>query len=262
MRRKTVRRWDSSLDRILAMRRADNKSKRSEILSHVNEMPLGALAGATLIYLVHEVTDPRQQDTWREGVFPYTYTFSSGRLLSHSMTVAIGAAQLAEGLRMEAPQYLFTAGLVHDIGKAVLDAVVGSDLRTVHELSIKKQIPMDLAERKVLGVDHAEAGANFLSNWQVDSSVLDAVRWHHQPDHCPCDKVAVDLIHVADALCSSLTAASEEGACLPSRRALERLGLDQRDAEGVLCKVLGRMEELQGLLLAHAEKKEGEDTSL
>jgi len=245
-------------NRASAAERGQRTHKREEILSHVREMPLGALAGATLVYLVHEVTDPRHQEEWKKGLLPYT--FSSGRLLSHSMTVAIGAAQLAEGLHMEAPHYLFTAGLVHDIGKAVLDAVVGADLRSVHQLSVEEKIPMDQAERKLLGIDHAEAGANFLSNWQMAASVIDAVRWHHQPDSCPCSQTAVDLIHVADALCSSLSLTCDEAASLPSRHALARLGLDQRDAEGVLCKVLGRMEELQ-VLLAQSERKQDEEGS-
>jgi len=222
--------------------------RREEILSHVKEMPLGALAGAALIHLVHEVTEQAEQHSQAKTRQVIPYMFSSGELLNHSISVAFGAAQLAEGLQMKTPQYLFTAALVHDIGKAVLDAVLGADAGFIHKQAVLDQISLDQAERRLLGTDHAEVGASFLANWQFSPIVIEAIHWHHQPDRCPGDKTVADLIHVADVLCQSTAITSEGPAPVPSVHSLERLGLDQRDGEIVICRALGRMDELQSLL--------------
>ena len=85
------------------------------------------------------------------------YRLEGGELWRHSTCTALGAAGLA---RVFAPQVSrersFTAGLVHDIGKLLLD-------RPLLEAR-EEPLPVDSfeelidVERELLGFDHAEAG--------------------------------------------------------------------------------------------------------
>jgi HD-like signal output (HDOD) protein len=38
------------------------------------------------------------------------------------------------------------------------------------------------AEYRVLGTDHAEIGALILDKWSFPEEIVNAVRWHHDPD--------------------------------------------------------------------------------
>ena len=90
------------------------------------------------------------------------YDLPKGKLWEHSVAVAIGAEQLAKELKISAPSYLFTAGLLIDIGKLVLSSFVNVDAQPIVKLAFEKHIPIDVAERRVLGIDHNRGGSNII----------------------------------------------------------------------------------------------------
>jgi len=104
------------------------------------------------------------------------YDFDLDDLWKHSLTTAYGAAFLVKSIGLgDLRDRAFTAGLLHDIGKLVLD----------HGLVEQKNnsdgvVTMD-TERNCTGFDHAEAGAALLESWDVPPQVVEAVRWHHDP---------------------------------------------------------------------------------
>jgi len=104
------------------------------------------------------------------------YDLDLDDLWKHSLTAAYGAAFLVKSIgRSDLRDRAFTAGLLHDIGKLVLDH--GLAQQTPED---GKVITMD-TERSITGFDHAEAGAALLESWDVPVDVVAAVRWHHDP---------------------------------------------------------------------------------
>jgi len=106
------------------------------------------------------------------------YQLDLDTLWHHSLSTAYGASFLVgvAGLP-EQRDRAFTAGLLHDIGKLVLDQALAQGLPlTDAELSTD-------AERRRTGHDHAEAGAALLENWNLPEPLVTAVRWHHDPDN-------------------------------------------------------------------------------
>jgi HD-like signal output (HDOD) protein len=59
-------------------------------------------------------------------------------------------------------------------------------------------------ERKILGYDHAEVGAYLGESWNLPESLVNPIRYHHQPNLCATPDPVVDAVHVADFLTMSL----------------------------------------------------------
>jgi len=128
------------------------------------------------------------------------YDLPAGKLLEHSIAVAIGAEELAAKLGRTTPPFTFTAGLLHDLGKIVLGTFMEIDAAPIVEMAYRDQISFEEAEAQVLDIDHAEAGAALLDSWQLPHDIVDAARYHHQPEALGPESLLVDLVHAADLL--------------------------------------------------------------
>ncbi len=122
------------------------------------------------------------------------------RLWDHCIAVGVGVDQLASMLEIKTPQYLFVSGFLHDIGKAVFEKKLMVDSSEIIDFAISKSLSVDAAERKLLGIDHMEIGATILTKWDMPSSVVNSVRWHHQPMEFDDDAHLIDMVHLSDAI--------------------------------------------------------------
>ncbi|MCB1672651.1 MAG: HDOD domain-containing protein [Gammaproteobacteria bacterium] len=109
--------------------------------------------------------------------------FDIQRYLIHSLNTAGLSRQLcmlAEGDLEPGDAYI--AGLLHDFGKVVLAQFMSSDYEKILSLTEQRGIPLDVAEREVLGVDHALVGAMLTRRWQFPYDLSDCIADHHNPD--------------------------------------------------------------------------------
>jgi len=97
----------------------------------------------------------------------------------------------------------YTAGLLHDIGKVVMSAYLKAEFAQVLTRVAKGRLTFSDAEREVLGFDDAEVGARLLERWNLPSTLVTAVRYHHAPSQAPESPLAA-LVHVADTICLTL----------------------------------------------------------
>jgi len=119
------------------------------------------------------------------------------KLWQHSVAVGLtakGVCVLAK--RHGQGETAFLTGLLHDIGKIALDTCFPEAYATVLEKVAAGAFFVD-AEREVLGLDHAEAGALLAAEWSFPESIIDVIRDHHEPK--PEDFLP-NLIHLADLL--------------------------------------------------------------
>lgn len=126
------------------------------------------------------------------------YRLSRGQLWRHALATGLLAARLAPAESDTALRNrIFTAGVVHDIGKLLLDKPLRETL---------EQLPPDLdydrlviAERKLLGFDHAEAGAALAEAWNFPEELVQVILRHHET--APEGSVPA-MIHAADLMVS------------------------------------------------------------
>jgi len=184
------------------------------------------------------------------------YDLPPGTLWEHSVAVALGTEELASALGLTPPEYTFTAGLLHDVGKILLGTFVDVDAFPVQEIAFEEHVSFEVAEQQVLGIDHAEVGAFLLESWNLPPGIVEAVRWHHLPESFSGNSMVVDLVHIADALLmmEGIGAGSDGLNYLPSRQVAKRLNLTIHIAEAVCCKVLTRLDELDELFAAGIER--------
>ncbi|MFZ7125711.1 MAG: HDOD domain-containing protein [Desulfobacterales bacterium] len=128
------------------------------------------------------------------------YDLPSGELWRHSIAVSVAAEGLARELALRNDGEIFTAGLLHDIGKLVLGGFVRDGLGLIENLTASG-LSFEAAERMALGADHAEVGARLLGNWSFPAELVHAVRWHHEPDRAEEAMLATDVVHAANTMC-------------------------------------------------------------
>jgi len=71
------------------------------------------------------------------------------------------------------------AGLLHDFGKVVFAQYMAKEWAAAMALGQKSAMPLYLAERQIIGVDHAVVGAMLSEKWQFPQSLADSIRFHH-----------------------------------------------------------------------------------
>ena len=146
------------------------------------------------------------------------------RYLVHSLTVA-GVAKLLCARMGEAaePMDCHIAGLLHDFGKVVFAQFMPAECAAAIALSRESAMPLYLAEQKIMGVDHAAAGAMLAQKWQFPKSLADSIRFHHDGE--ACDSAMSACIFAANLIGKSLGTGLDDSAIEPLPPALaERCG--------------------------------------
>lgn len=98
-------------------------------------------------------------------------------LWEHSALVGAAARLIAQRTRAADPDEVFTAGLLHDIGRVILHLKFASVYDRL--ASIGGDTPLVLRERDAFGVDHAQVGAWLGEAWSLPPDIVVATRDHH-----------------------------------------------------------------------------------
>jgi len=171
------------------------------------------------------------------------YEVSSAELWEHLIGSAIASRRIAQALDIRPPEHTFTAALTHDIGKVVLGTFVEVNAETILALALEEKISFEKAEQRVLGIDHAEVGAFLLGHWNLPESLIEVVRWHHQPEKIATDPLTVNLVHVADVICLMAGVGTSVDALSyrPSRHVMAQLGLETNVLDEIVYEVLNEL---------------------
>ncbi len=100
-------------------------------------------------------------------------------LWKHSLGVATAARLLADSANRKEGAVAFTAGMLHDVGKTILDNFLPEEYSKVVELCQKDGIQMHEAESQILGATHADLGYRVARKWQLPEVLCESIRWHH-----------------------------------------------------------------------------------
>jgi len=131
--------------------------------------------------------------------------FDNEAFSRHCLAVAIAAEKLADlGATPIDPRRAFICGLLHDLGKLVLDRTAPKSYRRAIDASVKHHGYLSEYERELVGVDHAVAGLHLARQWRLGGHV-EAVTWlSHQPSEAiPAsitDGALVEIVGLADTI--------------------------------------------------------------
>ena len=133
--------------------------------------------------------------------------YSLENLTAHAMHVSRVAQRIAADLTTDRTLVgdSLLAGLIHDVGQLVLASGLTEGFQRALDRARENAVPLYVAERAELGVDHAALGAYLLELWGLPEPVVEAVAFHHEPSKCPCQEVTpLTAVHVANALVNQL----------------------------------------------------------
>jgi len=127
------------------------------------------------------------------------YELETGDFWQHSLAVAAASQAIAKKCAPGLEQDAFSAGLVHDVGKLILDPYVLERKKIFDEfIKTGKRSFLD-AEKTILGFDHADLAADVCSQWQLPAETANAIRFHHDPVDSKGNLLA-NILHAADVI--------------------------------------------------------------
>ena len=155
------------------------------------------------------------------------YNLSPGELWLHSIAVSNTAEALARHKKLAETDDVFTPALLHDMGKLILSQFVKEERQNLERIRATG-LSLDAAEQMVLGTDHAEIGALLLAKWSFPDSIVNAVRWHHNPEKNKHPTMKSDITYLSNLMCQPEGAVdSADGWSLtPAAAVLNRVGLN------------------------------------
>ena len=140
------------------------------------------------------------------GVFSHDLgfeEFDAKGIWLHSIGVAKVSKMLAEDISGLETDELFTAGMVHDLGRFLLCLYFSSELREILELRRQEGLSLSDAEEQY-GLTHSEVGAYLAKRWNLSELLVDVIRYHHCPKSAGPNTLAASVVFLADEICQKM----------------------------------------------------------
>jgi len=119
------------------------------------------------------------------------------KLFNHSVCVGLTSRFIAKTLRLSIADDILTDGLLHDLGYLALYKYFPEIYREILK-SLKDGRPLLEAEKGILSYSHTDVGFWLADQWNLPSTVVDAVLYHHAPSLARRNSKRSAIIHIAD----------------------------------------------------------------
>ena len=161
--------------------------------------------------------------------------FDSGDLWLHSIGVATCARMIARRVDGVDEEEIFTAGMLHDLGRILYCLYFPDELRDVLS-NVKGPITLQNAEEQY-GLTHAEIGAYLAFRWKLGDFMVHTIRYHHQPRSAGSYAMAASVVNLADAITMQLEIGWKEPSGSPKITVPKILGLDGAAVKEIALKM-------------------------
>jgi HD-like signal output (HDOD) protein len=112
---------------------------------------------------------------------PTNGTFDRGRFWKHAIVCGQVAKYLGNYYKIGNDDSLFLSGLIHDMGKVVLDEYFHEEFLSVIEYIDSHSTTFSRAEKAVMGTTHYQIAAKVLNQWNFPKQVIMQILFHHAP---------------------------------------------------------------------------------
>ena len=129
------------------------------------------------------------------------YGLHEGVMWKHAVSSAIISKEICKKTSLGNKNIIFTAALLKDIGKTVLDRYVSNSFEKIINLVKKKGYSFREAEKKVIGIDHGELGAMIATEWKFSPKMINIIRHHHLSDESQQKNTDIAIVYLADCVC-------------------------------------------------------------
>ncbi len=128
-------------------------------------------------------------------------TFDLNDFWRHSVATGVVSRRLSQALEILDHNVLYFLGLLHDVGKVVLDRVVHDTYKAVIKTTREENITIREVEKRLIGESHDVVGGWLMEKWKLPWTFVDVAKYHHTVKESSEDNMAaVAIISFADRL--------------------------------------------------------------
>lgn len=165
------------------------------------------------------------------------YDLKAGDLWTYSMASAMLAKSFAEANCPNSDKYLiYTAALLKDIGKVVIEGYVGRARTKIIALVEKKGCSFHEAEEQILGINHAQLGGLIAKKWVFSPKMVFLIENHHLESAAAKEHLDAAIIYTTDTV-SRMASANIGVDCLAYRMyddIFDRFGISEQDMKELM----------------------------
>lgn len=101
------------------------------------------------------------------------------------------------------PDTAFVLGLMHDMGKLVLDQYAPVEFQQIIKIAREKQVAFHVAEKEVIETSYADIGFWLSQKWQLADDLADAIHNQNRIPECPSNvsKELASVCSFAEYIC-------------------------------------------------------------
>lgn len=127
--------------------------------------------------------------------------FTGEEFWKHSIATACVSKIICEETGNCIPEEGWIAGLLHDVGKIVLNQYFFAEFNDIMVTVNERDLLFVNAEKERLGVTHCNVGKWVVEKWGLPPMFPEAIATHHNPQKAEIAPALSMTVHVADILC-------------------------------------------------------------
>ncbi len=174
------------------------------------------------------------------------YSQCKGGLFNHALGTALICEKLALMTNCVPSDIAYTAGLLHDIGKVVLDQQMGQAFPFFYRSIQTDNKNLFAAEKETFGITHDDAGAMLAKHWDLPDNLIDTIKNHHNPENSDSDGVLSSTVYLADLIMSRFLVGQEMERldADPLKKSIDTIGLKGTKFSNIIEKIPGQIFQL------------------
>ncbi|MGD2149500.1 MAG: HDOD domain-containing protein [Desulfobacterales bacterium] len=178
------------------------------------------------------------------------YDLKAGELWKYSVSSALIAREIAEKKGVKDTHLIFTAALLKDIGKVILNQYVKDSFEKINALVTKQNFTFREAEKEVIGIDHAELGGMVAENWKFSPKMVEIIRHHHRPQETSMSEFESAIVYMADTICMmmGIGVGSDGLAYRFHREVVESLELTETEFQKMVAGFVEKIEQVEAMI--------------
>ncbi|MCD6580823.1 MAG: HDOD domain-containing protein [Desulfuromusa sp.] len=187
------------------------------------------------------------------------YESAGGDLWKHDLRTAIASREVVTQSGADiSPELAFTAGLLHDIGKALIsDYLQGTVAEAVELITTEEGLDYLDAEEKLVGFDHTRAGYELAKEWNLPDELAEVILYHHEPSKASEEfRPLVYAVHLGDniAMLGGFGTGSDSMRYKLDQQYTDYIKIGPKTLATIMLNVDIEFEKLEGSLTSSGEK--------
>ncbi len=125
-------------------------------------------------------------------------------LWEHSIGAGFACRLMAQKYAPALTEEAFLAGLMHDIGKLVLNIRTPEKFDEIVQVVYNENLSFHVTEQEHFGFTHAEVGALLVKKWKLSPVMEDVIKNHHNAESISSENPLLLFLDLSNQLCHKL----------------------------------------------------------